>query len=297
MRLALDGAGGVRRATALRFERPDRTRHDVALHATASVLVAHWTRSSTAERCSPRPHEALAQACRCDCIATPSATLDSAWHAGLVDEAASPRSFGAAASPLPSPARRAGPRSDSGARRSCASSCAVSASTSSRGNRAGVRTGRHGDRTDGSSSSATVGPRTSSKARGSRVDSGRSRTAICAILRRWATRRVRPIVEDDPSLGDADRRMRHEAHPGAPPGLPTPRSVALARSKPSAISSMSSSRSSTGRNAPAAALSWKVSRSSRSYSKVSTSSASSRVSDVRLIVRLSTFTVTEKPSW
>ncbi len=69
------------------------------------------------------------------------------------------------------------------------------------------------------------------------------------------------------------------------------------RSKPSLMRSMSSSRSSTGRNEPAAALSWKVSRSSRSYSNVSASSASSRVSEVRLIVRLSTFTVTQKPSW
>ena len=51
-------------------------------------VVAHWRRSSTALRALATDLvEALAQACRCQSPRDSVATLDSAWHAGLVDEA------------------------------------------------------------------------------------------------------------------------------------------------------------------------------------------------------------------
>lgn len=51
-------------------------------------VVAHW-RATGAHRCSPIAPwvEALAQACRCQDPRSAIATLDSAWHRGLVNEA------------------------------------------------------------------------------------------------------------------------------------------------------------------------------------------------------------------
>lgn len=52
-----------------------------------SHVIAHW-RDTAADRCSPTAPwiEALAQACRCQDPRSAIATLDSAWHRGLVDE-------------------------------------------------------------------------------------------------------------------------------------------------------------------------------------------------------------------
>lgn len=53
-----------------------------------SHVIAHW-RDTAAERFSPIAPlvEALAQACRCQDPRSAIATLDSAWHLGLIDEA------------------------------------------------------------------------------------------------------------------------------------------------------------------------------------------------------------------
>ena len=75
--------------------------------------------------------EALAQACRCQSPRDAVATLDSAWHRGLVDEADIAAVFARLPRRYPSPARRCWTLAASPVpRRSCASFCAVSASTS-----------------------------------------------------------------------------------------------------------------------------------------------------------------------
>lgn len=58
------------------------------LPARDRAVIAHWRRSD-APQSSPAAHviEALAQACRCQAPRDAIATLDSAWHHGIVDEA------------------------------------------------------------------------------------------------------------------------------------------------------------------------------------------------------------------
>lgn len=224
-----------------------------------SRVVAHWRRTQ-----SPRASlaaeliEALAQSCRCQRPRDAIATLDSAWHHGLVDEQGLSEVFAR----LPRPYRRLRGLLDPDAESGCetlmrlmlrALGCHVELQVRIRG------VGRVDLVVDGW---LIVECDSRGYHEGWEAQKSDRRRDLAAAALGYTT--VRPIAEDILGRPEyvldlmkhilASRSAAQREHNRPPPGSQPP--------KPSPMSSISSSRSSTERNAPAAAFSWKASRSS-----------------------------------
>lgn len=248
-------------------------------------VVAHWRRSESDRNSLAAPLiDALAQACRCQSPPIAIATLDSAWHQGFVNEEGIaavfqrlPRRFGAL---RPFLERRAESGSESIVRvmlRVLGAQVEVQVVIPGVGRVDHVVDGwlivecdsraHHSDweqrvrdlRRD--VAAAALGYTT---IRLIAEDIFRAPDAVKDDLRRVLLHRR---VDRTPSNRSARPRSSAEAEqPTANrrSSAATPTRAATAQAeKPSPISSMSSSRSSTERKAPAAAFSWNASRSSR----------------------------------